>query len=468
MISKKLIGDKRFYSRILAISIPIMVQNGITNLVNLLDNVMVGSLGTESMSGVSIVNQFVFIFNLIVFGAVSAGGIFTAQYYGLGDTKGVRSTFRFKFLINLVLAVLAIAALLLFDDELIMSFIHQGAEGESLNSALTLSEGKRYLRIFVIGMIPYAVTQVYASTLRETEETKLPMYASIIALAGNFLLNILFIFGLDMGVRGAAIATVISRFLELFFIVFVTHKNKNKYEFIIGAYRSFKIPANLVRGIIIRGLPLMANEFLWSVSMTLRNQCYSTRGLDAVAAINIATVIINLINVVYMALGSSIAIVVGEKLGAGDIEDAKDTATKMLTFSIFAAVCSGVIMAAVAPVFPLIYDTTSSVRALSTYMTLISAAFIPFVSFAFSAYFVIRTGGRVFLTFMMDCGIMWTVVVPLSLSLAYLTDISINWLYFICQGIEIIKLIPGLIILKRGTWARQLVSSENKIEVEEL
>ena len=103
MISKKLIGDKRFYSRILAISIPIMVQNGITNLVNLLDNVMVGSLGTESMSGVSIVNQFVFIFNLIVFGAVSAGGIFTAQYYGLGDTKGVRSTFRFKFLINLII-----------------------------------------------------------------------------------------------------------------------------------------------------------------------------------------------------------------------------------------------------------------------------------------------------------------------------------------------------------------------------
>ena len=452
-----LIGDKPFYKRVLAISVPIMVQNGLTNLVNLLDNVMVGSLGTESMSGVSIVNQFIFIFNLLVFGAVSAGGIFTAQYHGLGDTLGIRNTFRFKILMNVFISAVAIAGFICFDDELISTFLHSSGSSEELDLALTLGEGKTYLRIFLIGLVPYAITQVYASTLRETEETKLPMYASMLALAANFVLNAVFIFCLDMGVRGAAVATVISRFAELLFIVLKTHHNQNKYAFIVGAYRSFKMPRILVRGIIVRGLPLIANEFLWSISMTLRNQAYSTRGLDAVAAVNISGVIINLINVVYMSLGASIAIIVGERLGSGNIEDAKLTAKRMLAFSVFAAVCSGVIMALVAPYFPKIYDTTESSRSLAAYMTFVSAAIIPFVSFSYSAYFTIRTGGRVFLTFMLDSGIMWSIIVPLALILSNFTDISIWWLYLICQGAEIIKLIPGIIILKSGKWARQIV-----------
>ena len=450
-----IIGDKPFYRRIIAISVPIMVQNGLTNFVNLLDNVMVGALGTESMSGVSIVNQFVFIFNLLVFGAVSAGGIFAAQYHGLGDTDGVRNTFRFKFLMNLFISVVAIAVFIRFDDELISTFLHSGEGGEELDLTLTLSEGKRYLKIFLVGLIPYAVTQVYASTLRETEETKIPMYASMLALFSNLALNSLFIFVLDMGVRGAAIATVISRFAELFFMAGVTHSKRRKYQFVAGVYSSFKIPKSLMRGIIIRGIPLMANEFLWSLSMTLRNQAYSTRGLDAVAAVNISGVIINLINVIYMSLGASIAIIVGERLGSGNIEDAKNSAKKMLAFSVFAAICSGVIMAAVAPFFPRIYETTANARSLATYMTLVTAALIPFFSFSYSAYFTIRTGGRVLLTFILDSGIMWMVIVPVALILSNFTDISIRWLYLICQGAEEIKLIPGIIILKSGTWARR-------------
>jgi putative MATE family efflux protein len=454
---KSLIGDKPFYKKVLAISIPIMLQNGVTHLVNLLDNVMVGSLGTESMSGVSIVNQFVFIFNLLIFGAVSAGGIFTAQYHGLGDDEGVRNTFRLKMILNLFLSVAAIILFLTLDDWLISTFLHSDGGTGEIDPVLTLNEGKAYLGVFVIGLIPYAITQVYASTLREVEETKLPMYASVIALSANFVLNIVFIFALGMGVRGAAIATVISRFLELAFIVVRTHKNSGAYTFINRAYRSFRLPPSLVKGVLIRGLPLMANEFLWSISITLRNQAYSTRGLDAVAAINISTVIINLINVVYMALGCSIAIIVGERLGAGRIEEAKATATKTLAFSLFTAVLSGIVMAAVAPVFPMIYETTDSVRSLATYMTLISAALIPFCAFAYCTYFVIRTGGRVFLTFMMDCGIMWSIVIPISLVLANFTPISIELLFLIGQGAEAVKLIPGLIILKKGSWAKSLV-----------
>ena len=154
MVLKKYFGDKAFYRMILTIAVPIMIQNGITNFVSLLDNIMVGNLGTEAMSGVSIVNQFVFIFNLLIFGAVSAAGIFTAQYHGIGNREGKMYTFRFKLLINTGVALLGIAVLVIFRERLISLFLHQGEANGDL--VLTLRLSKNYLRIILIGLIPYS------------------------------------------------------------------------------------------------------------------------------------------------------------------------------------------------------------------------------------------------------------------------------------------------------------------------
>ena len=458
MILKKFVGDRAFYKRILAIAIPIIVQNGLTQFVNLLDNVMVGSLGTEAMSGVSIVNQFVFIFNLLIFGAMSAGGIFTAQYHGSGDVSGVRNTFRFKLIAAVLLGAFGTAAFLAFDEALISSFLHAGEGGGDL--LLTLKHGKDYLTVFVIGMIPYALSQAYASTLRETGETVLPMYSSIVAIVCNCLLNALFIFGLSMGVRGAAIATVISRFVELAFIVILTHTRHSRYRFVRGAYRSFKLPRTLVFNIAVRGLPIILNECLWSVAMTMRNQAYSLRGLDVVAAINISTVIINLASVVYLSCGAAIAIIVGAELGSGNIEKARDSAWKMLAFSVFCAIVMGAVMLVAAPFFPLIYETSDTVRSLAAYMTVVSGLLLPFYAISHASYFAIRSGGNVLVTFLMDCGFMWTIVVPLSLAIGHFTNLDIHIFFLICQATEILKLLAGLFILCRGRWAKQLVGDK--------
>lgn len=458
MILKKFIGDRAFYKRVLAISTPIIIQNGITNFVNLLDNVMVGALGTEAMSGVSIVNQFVFIFNLLIFGAMSAGGIFTAQYHGRGDVEGVRNTFRIKLLISILFGILGVAAFMIFGDALISTFLHTGESSGDLE--LTLAYGREYLAVFVIGLIPYAVSQSYASTLRETGDTVVPMYSSVIALVCNCGLNYVFIFLLSMGARGAAIATVISRFAELLFIVIVTHLKPSRYKFIKGAYRSLALPRSLVVNVAIRGLPLILNECLWALAMTMRNQAYSVRGLDVVAAVNIASVIVNLASVVYLSCGSSIAIIVGAELGAGDIEKARDSAWKLLAFSIMCAAVTSVVMAVIAPFFPLIYDTSDAVRGIATYMTLISALYLPFDAISHAAYFTVRSGGNVAVTFLMDCGFMWAVVVPVVMCVAHLTSLDIFTFYLIGQGTAILKPIAGLILLCRGKWARQLVGDK--------
>lgn len=463
MFLKKYVGDKAFYRRVLAIALPIMIQTGITNFVSLLDNIMVGRLGTESMSGVSIVNQFIFIFNLLIFGAVSAAGIFTAQYHGNGDTEGEKYTFRFKFLINLIAAIIGIIVFAAFDDALISLFLHAGsAEGDL---ALTLEHGKSYLKIMLIGLIPYALSQVYASTMRETGETIIPMIASIVAVASNFFLNYILIFGklgfAPLGAKGAAIATVISRFAEILILVIWGHTHTQKCSYLVGAYRSLHIPKALFISIILKGLPLMLNELFWSLAITLRNQCYSTRGLDVVAAQNISSTIVNLFNVAYMAIGSSIAIIVGNELGAGKLDSAKDTARKMLAFSVACSTFLGGIMIAFSKVFPNIYNTADSVRHLAAYMIIISAVTMPFCACAHSSYFTIRSGGKVLVTILFDSVYMWALVLPLSFILSRFTNMNIHLLFAICQSTEVIKAALGLAVLKKGTWVRQLVANEN-------
>ncbi len=459
---KKFIGDRAFYKKVLAVSLPLMLQMGITNFVSLLDNIMVGRVGTEAMSGVSIVNQFIFIFNLLVFGAISAAGIFTAQYHGLGDIEGEKYTFRFKFIICFIAGILGIVAFALLDDQLISLFLHSGSVEGDLQ--MTLDFGKEYLALMLIGLLPYAISQVYASTMRETEKTVVPMVASTSAVIINCSLNYVLIFGKlgapALGVSGAAIATVISRFAELGILVVWGHSHKESYPYLKGVYRSLKLPRVLFLNIAVRGLPLMANELFWSLAVTLRNQCYSTRGLDVVAAQNISSTFVNVFNVVYMAIGSSIAIIVGNLLGAGKFEEAKDTDRKMMTFSVFCSVILGLILISTSHLFPMIYKTTDAVRDLAAYMMIVSAITMPFCAFAHSAYFTLRSGGRVMITLLFDSVYMWVLVLPISFVIAHFTGLGIHAFFAICQGTEIIKVIFGLILLKRGTWVRQLVSDQ--------
>lgn len=461
---KKYIGDKAFYRGVLAVSVPMMVQNGITNFVNMLDNIMVGRLGTEAMSGISIVNQFMFIFNLLIFGAVSAAGIFTAQYFGNKNDTGIRQTFRFKILICIVSAILGMIAFAIFDDELINLFLHE-SEGTG-DLALTLAFGKEYLFVMLIGLIPYALTQAYASTLRETSETVMPMIASLVAVVTNFLLNLILIFGLlglpALGVTGAAIATVTSRVVELFTLVIFSHRRSARFTYLKGLYRSMRVPSALVLSIFKKGIPIMANEFFWAIAMVLRNQAYSVRGLDAVAAQNICSTLFNVFNVVYISLGSAIAIIVGKQLGAGEFDTARDTARKMLAFSVFASGLMAVLLSLSGLFFPYIYDTSDTVRTLATYMMIISAVSMPFSAYANAAYFTMRSGGQVFVTILFDSVYMWVIVVPLCMSLAYLTPLGIYPMFAICQLTEGLKAIFGMLLLRRGTWVKRLVGDENE------
>ena len=456
---KKLIGDKAFYKMVLGITIPIIIQNGITNFVNLLDNIMVGRLGTEQLSGVGIANQLVFVFTLCLFGGLSGAGIFTAQFFGKQDTEGMRYTVRFKLYTALLILVAGGLILIPFGDQLITLFL---TEGDSTgNAALTLDFGREYLRVALLSLVPMALTQVYSTSLRETGQTVLPMISSIIAVATNALFNFLLIFGIgpfpELGVVGAAWGTVIARVVELVIVAGWSHTHSKKAPFAKGLYASPVIPRRLVGQILVKMLPLMVNELLWSSGMTILNQCYSTRGLVAVAAVNIAVTISNVFNIVYMSMGSAVAIIVGNQLGAGLIEEAKDTDRKIIAFSCVLCLGIGTLMAVFAPAFTAIYNVTDAVKSLAAILIVVYAIMMPFNSFAHNCYFTLRSGGQTFITFLFDSAFVWGVSVPTALILSRLTDLAIIPLFVICVSLELLKCVIGVFMLKSGKWAKKLV-----------
>ena len=187
---RKFIGTWDFYKLVLAIAIPIIIQTGITNFVSLLDNIMIGQVGTDQMSGVAIANQLILVFNITIFGAISGPGIFGAQFFGAGDHKGHMHTFRFKMVSCTVITLLAIFIIVNYGTELISLFLHEGSlEG---NIEKTLLYSKKYIGIILFGLFPFAITNAYGSSLRETGETIIPMFSSLVAVVIIIILNFIY------------------------------------------------------------------------------------------------------------------------------------------------------------------------------------------------------------------------------------------------------------------------------------
>ena len=456
----KFIGNKEFYKMVLLIAVPIMIQNGITNFVSLLDNIMIGRVGTEQMSGAAIVNQLIFVYNLCIFGGVSGAGIFTAQFYGQGDTEGVRQTFRFKLWLAILLTTVTIVLFLTAGPNLIQFYLN--GEGKAADAAAILSYGSQYLYVMLLGLPAFLVSQVYASTLRECGETVLPMKAGIVSVLVNLTFNYFLIYGEfffpELGVTGAAIATVLSRYVEAAIIVTVTHCHSEKNAFASGLYRTLKVPADLCKKIAAKGSPLLFNETLWAAGMAMLTQCYSVRGLNVVAGLNISNTINNVFNIVFIALGDSVAIIVGQLLGAGKMKEARDTDNKMIAFSVFCCTGVALIMLVLSPLFPKLYNTTPEVRILARDFIMITAIFMPQNAFLHACYFTLRSGGKTIITFLFDSVFIWCVSVSIAYILSRFTGLSVLAIYTMVQLADLIKCVIGFILVKKGIWLQNIVS----------
>jgi len=458
----RLKGDRGFYRMVALLVLPMIVQQGITFFVNLLDNIMIGALGTLPMSAVSIVNQLIFVFNLTLFGGLSGVSIFGAQFWGVKDYDGMRKTLRIKLMFGVAVAA-GTCLLLLTKGEFLIGLWLTGDINTPAEVAEVLREGMNYLRIIVFQLPAFMLTQAYVNTLRETGETVAPMKASLIAVLVNLVGNYLLIFGKfgfpALGVAGGAIATVAARWLETLYIILHTHRHVNKYPFIPGLYKSIYVPAYLLKKVAVTGIPLLLNETLWSIGNTLVNNSYSARGLSVVASVNILGTAWQLFAVVMFSMGAAVSILVGQKLGAGDIEGAKEINTKLLFSAFVLHIGVGLLLIGAAPFIPLLYKTEPAVRTLATHMLMVAGLSLPVHTLIHCSYFAIRSGGKTVITFLFDCGFMWAVSVPLAFFLCRFTGLPVIAVYAILQFADVGKLAIGLAMLKNGFWARNIIGT---------
>ena len=441
------------------LALPMMIQNGITNAVGLVDNLMVGSIGTEAMTAVSIVGQLIFVFNLAIFGGISGPGIYGAQFFGQGNKEGFLNAVRMKMWICLACTIAGIL-LFIFGGNFLISLYLQG-NGTSMNVGLTMEYGRNYMLIMLFGLVPFAFTQVYAGSLRETGESIKPMVGGIASVVVDIVFNYLLIYGKgpfpELGVNGAAIATVLARLVEMSIVVTWTHRAYTKDSFMSGIYKTMKIPGNLSKTMLKKGFPIFVNEFLWAGAMAALTQCYSRRSLEVVAGMNISNAICNLLNVVFIALGGAVGIIIGQLLGESKFEAAKKGAVKLMFFCGGVCVIAGMVLTLFSGVFPEFYETTDEVKHLGKTFIIITACYFPVQGFLNALYFTIRSGGKTFITLLFDSIFSWGVIVSAAAVLCIFTNLSIFGVYIVVQSLDIIKIVIGYVIFKKGIWITNLV-----------
>lgn len=451
--------EKLIYKKTLKIAVPMMIQNGITNAVGLVDNVMVGNLGTNAVTAVSIIGQLFFVFSLAIFGGLSGPGIYAAQYFGQKNIEGFRQTFRMKHWICGLCLIVGFCAFIFAAEPLIGLYMR--GEGGEVDPVETMRLAKEYLGVMLIGMAPFVITQIYASSLRETGDTFMPMMAGVASVAVDVVFNYLLIFGNfgfpQLGVKGAAIATVIARFVEMTIVLTVAFAKRKKYVFLQGAYKTLLVPREVSAKIIKKGLPIFFNEFLWSAGIAAITQTYSTLGLDIVAGLNISNTLCNLLNVVFVAMGNAVGIVIGQMLGASEYEKAQKSSLKLAAFTGVMCVVLTAVLVGVSGIFPNLYNTSDEIKHLGQWFIVITALYFPVQGYLNALYFTLRSGGKTLITFLFDSVFTWVVTIPLTLLLCTFSGLPVIGIYAIVQAADIIKVIIGFILVKIGLWISNIV-----------
>ena len=458
--------DRTIYKKALKLAVPIMIQNGITNMVGLIDNIMVGSLGSEAITAVSIVTQLIFVFNLAIFGGFSGPGIYGAQYHGKGDTEGFRNTVRIKHWIGLIVLIGGIL-IFLFGGEFLIGLYLKG-ESEDVDPVLTMKLAKEYMSVMLWGLPFFVAGQIFTSSLRETGNSVKPMVSGIVSVSMDIIFNYLFIYG-NFGmprleVKGAAIASVIARITEALTIIIWAFAAKKKHTFLQGLYRTLLLKGAVAWKLMKKSIPIFFNELLWAAGIAVLTQCYSMRGLDIVAGINISNALCNLFNVVFVAMGNAVGIITGQTLGASKFEQAKKDSFRLVWFTAIICVLLAAGLISISRLFPSFYNTTDVIKGYATNFIIMTALFFPVQGILNTLYFTLRSGGKTFVTFLFDSVYSWVVPVPCAFLLCKFTMIPVFAVYAVIQAADLIKVTIGAILIRKGVWISNLAEDERETD----
>ena len=448
---KTLFGTKEFYKKVAIIAIPIVLQQLIIASVNLVDNLMVGQLGEPSINAVTIVNQLNFVVMIVTFGVMGGAGIFTAQFFGAKKEEELKMSYRYKMAAAVLFSSTAFLLFILFGQTMI---------GWFASKSETIALGMDYLRIVQFGVFPFIISLAITTTFRETGTTKPLLYISLFALILNAAINYVLIFGYlgfePMGVRGAAIGTVIARYIEmgLLYMLMIV----KRAPFFAKLFTIFCIPKSLTKKISLKALPLTINEVFWSVGQTMFIFAFSLRGETALAAMNVNNAVSQIVFVTFSGIATAVAVMVGNTLGENKLDEAKSNAYKLMMVAFLSAVVVGSLLFIMAPFVVGLYDISDQTYTWALITTRYNSVLICLYSVNVAIYFTLRSGGDMRSTVYADAGFTWVIMVPLALILAYFTNLDVTWLFLLVKGTELLKFFYALGLIKKKRWLQNLAN----------
>ncbi len=443
--------DKPFARNVLVVALPMVLQELVGASLHIVDSLMVSGLGDAAYSAVTQANRFSFVFQLFVFGASTGSAIFMSQYWGAKDIARMRQTQGLALASSVLLTLLFTGAALLLPRQIMSCFLPAGESAEL---------GAVYLRTVAPGYLLIAVSNVYATCLKAGEKTYIPMLGGMAGIAVNTLLNYALIYGNfgfpAMGVRGAAIATVISAAIQLAINIGMAYGKKLPAG--AGLKQMLCRDGAYVRKYIKTVLPVIFNEGLWSLGTTMYGVFYGRMGDVSVAAMGICSNIDSLVWVFIFGMMNASAIIVGKTLGAGDRDRAYLYAKRLIAGAMLVGAVMGVVLACVRlPLISLFGGLSQAVRDKADIILLLSAATMWFRAFnSINVVGVLRSGGDTVFSLILDVGTMWVVGVPLAALATFVFHWPIELVYLCTFSEEAVKVLLGVPHFKQRKWMNVL------------
>lgn len=452
---------KSFEQTVLNIALPVTLQSLLQSSFSVVDQVMIGRLGSGSIAGIGLGGKFASLYSVVLAAIASAAGIMIAQYIGKKEGESVSRSFTVSMILSVGLAVLFLLPCLLFPGHIMSLYTKDD---------ITRQLAASYIRTLALSFLPMAVSSIVTTMLRCMEAASLPLYSGIFALILNTGLNYLFIFGKwcfpEMGVRGAALASVIAQSASCLIILvfFAVHKKKQGFKLHMRWKKRESSPVqNGISGQIffrqysvILG-PLLLCEFLWSLGENIYTAIYGNIGTDACAAMTMTVPVQTIVIGALSGLSQAAGILIGKSLGAEEYSQAYTNAKKLLRYGLAASFLLSLLLVVISPFYVKLYQVDSAVQEITKNLLFVIALIAPVkVLNMILGGGILRSGGKTKYAMWIDMAGTWIFGVPLGLLSAFVWKLPITPVYFILSLEECVRLGISFLVFRRKTWMNRI------------
>ncbi|ELC8465613.1 MATE family efflux transporter [Clostridium perfringens] len=451
--------DKRFYRLLFSIALPIAVQNLITFMVSMVDTLMVGALGEIQLSAVSIANNLFFVLTILMFGLAGGSNIMISQYWGKGNVKTIH-----KILAIMYRVCLLITGIFIF----IALFLPKYFMGIFTTDKAVIDFGASYLRIVCIGYLFYSITNCTIMMLRSVKTVSISIIVYTASLVVNSILNWIFIFGNlgapELGIRGAAIATVCARITEfsivLVFMFIYERKIGLKIEHLL------KLDKEILKDYVGLCTPVLCNELLWTIGASMISVIVGRMGTEVVAANSINGVAHQFVTVFIFGMSNATAVIIGNTIGEGKKEKAKEYAYSIGIFSVVMGCISGLMILLIKPFVVNFYNVSYSTKLIAMEIMTVTSGIIVFQSLASNFMMgVLRGGGDAKFVLINDLIFMWLVAIPGGFFVAFVLELPVALVFLVIKCDEILKSLTSVYRVISGKWVNDVTKDYEFEEV---